>query len=89
MQTVRELPNGRLVLRAGTLYAALDRLTTDGLVGVTGRRPSTFLPVLEVGSGRWGGLNRLIDATAAVIAVPAMTKTTMTPATPPRGRSRR
>ena len=30
MQAVAELSHGRLQLRAGTLYAALDRLTEDG-----------------------------------------------------------
>ncbi|MEH1128894.1 PadR family transcriptional regulator [Micromonospora sp. CPCC 206061] len=34
MQAVGELSAGRLTLRAGTLYAALDRLTDDGLVVV-------------------------------------------------------
>jgi DNA-binding PadR family transcriptional regulator len=32
MTDVEEISEGRLRLRAGTLYAALDRLTTDGLV---------------------------------------------------------
>jgi DNA-binding PadR family transcriptional regulator len=31
---VREISGGRVELRAGTLYAALDRLRTDGLIGV-------------------------------------------------------
>jgi DNA-binding PadR family transcriptional regulator len=31
---VREISGGRVKLRAGTLYAALDRLRTDGLIGV-------------------------------------------------------
>lgn len=31
---VREISGGRIKLRAGTLYAALDRLRTDGLIGV-------------------------------------------------------
>ena len=34
MQAVGELSGGRITLRAGTLYAALDRLTTDGLLAV-------------------------------------------------------
>jgi DNA-binding PadR family transcriptional regulator len=34
MQAVRELSGGRLVLRAGTLYAALDRLMEEGLLVV-------------------------------------------------------
>jgi DNA-binding PadR family transcriptional regulator len=32
MTDVEEISEGRLRLRAGTLYAALDRLTSDGLV---------------------------------------------------------
>jgi DNA-binding PadR family transcriptional regulator len=31
---VREISGGRVRLRAGTLYSALDRLRADGLVGV-------------------------------------------------------
>jgi DNA-binding PadR family transcriptional regulator len=34
MKTVDELSGGRLRLRAGTLYAALDRLSEEGLVTV-------------------------------------------------------
>ena len=34
MQRVGELSDGRVKLSAGTLYAALDRLTLDGLVVV-------------------------------------------------------
>jgi PadR family transcriptional regulator, regulatory protein PadR len=34
MLAVRALSGGRLDLRPGTLYAALDRLTGDGLLGV-------------------------------------------------------
>ena len=36
IQTVDGLSDGRVRLRAGTLYAALDRLETDGLVAVSG-----------------------------------------------------
>src|SRR4051794_24062893 len=32
MQEVERLSGGRVKLKAGTLYAALDRLTTDGLI---------------------------------------------------------
>lgn len=32
MQAVEELSRGRVKLKAGTLYAALDRLTSDGLI---------------------------------------------------------
>ena len=31
---VQEISGGRVRLRAGTLYAALDRLRADGLIGV-------------------------------------------------------
>ena len=31
---VREISGGRVQLRAGTLYTALDRLRADGLIGV-------------------------------------------------------
>ncbi|BCB76103.1 PadR family transcriptional regulator [Phytohabitans flavus] len=34
MRAVGDLSEGRLSLRAGTLYAALDRLTEDGLLTV-------------------------------------------------------
>jgi PadR family transcriptional regulator PadR len=34
MLAIRELSDGRLNLRPGTLYAALDRLTEDGLLAV-------------------------------------------------------
>jgi PadR family transcriptional regulator, regulatory protein PadR len=34
MQAVAGLSNGRVTLRPGTLYAALDRLAADGLVTV-------------------------------------------------------
>jgi PadR family transcriptional regulator PadR len=34
MQAVEQLSHGRLTLRAGTLYAALDRLATEGLIEV-------------------------------------------------------
>jgi PadR family transcriptional regulator, regulatory protein PadR len=34
MLAVRQLSDGRLNLRPGTLYAALDRLTEDGLLSI-------------------------------------------------------
>lgn len=33
-RAVNELSQGRVILRAGTLYAALERLTGDGLIEV-------------------------------------------------------
>ena len=56
MQAVSELSNGRLSLRAGTLYAALDRLTEDGLVMVDSE---------EAVAGRLRRYYRLTDAGAA------------------------
>ncbi|WP_435831908.1 PadR family transcriptional regulator [Catellatospora methionotrophica] len=34
MQAVEQLSGGRVTLKAGTLYAALDRLTATGLIAV-------------------------------------------------------
>jgi DNA-binding PadR family transcriptional regulator len=34
MTAVREISHGRVQMRAGTLYAALDRLSAEGLVAV-------------------------------------------------------
>ncbi len=34
MTDVAQISDGRVKLRAGTLYAALDRLSADGLIGV-------------------------------------------------------
>jgi DNA-binding PadR family transcriptional regulator len=39
MRAVSELSDGRLTLRAGTLYAALERLTEDGLLAVDREEP--------------------------------------------------
>lgn len=36
IQEVERLSNGKSLLRAGTLYATLDRLSQDGLVSVAG-----------------------------------------------------
>jgi PadR family transcriptional regulator, regulatory protein PadR len=36
IQEIERLSNGKTRLRAGTLYATLDRLTHDGLVSVAG-----------------------------------------------------
>ena len=38
MTDVAQISDGRVRLRAGTLYAALDRLSTDGLLEWTARR---------------------------------------------------
>jgi DNA-binding PadR family transcriptional regulator len=55
---VGELSGGRVTLRAGTLYAALDRLTEDGLI-VADRE--------EVVDGRLRRYYRLTDRGAGVL----------------------
>src|SRR5919106_1583533 len=58
MRAVGELSGGRLKLRAGTLYAALDRLTEDGLLVVDRD---------EAVDGRLRRYYRLTDDGAAVL----------------------
>jgi DNA-binding PadR family transcriptional regulator len=58
MLAVRELSAGRLNLRPGTLYAALDRLTEDGLLTVDRE---------ETVDGRLRRYYRLTDAGAATL----------------------
>ena len=62
MQAVHRISDGRLTLRPGTLYAALDRLTTDGLIAVDRE---------EVLDSRMRRYYRLTDAGAAVLAAEA------------------
>jgi PadR family transcriptional regulator PadR len=59
VQEVRRITDGRVDLRIGTLYGALTRLATDGLV-----EPHRD----EVESGRLRRYYRLTDAGAAVLA---------------------
>jgi len=59
MLAVRELSGGRLDLRPGTLYAALDRLAEDGLLSVDRE---------EAVDGRLRRYYRLTDAGAARLA---------------------
>jgi len=59
MQAIRELSGGRLDLRPGTLYAALDRLTEDGLLVVDRE---------EAVDGRLRRYYRLTDAGAATLS---------------------
>lgn len=58
MRAVRELSDGRLELRAGTLYAALDRLVEDGLLAVDRE---------EITTGRLRRYYRLTDAGTAAL----------------------
>lgn len=59
MQAARELSGGRLQLRPGTLYAALDRLAEDGLLVVDRE---------EAVDGRLRRYYRLTDDGAAALA---------------------
>jgi DNA-binding PadR family transcriptional regulator len=62
MQQVQRLSEGRVTLRTGTLYGALDRLTVEGLV--TGDRE-------EIVDGRLRRYYRLTDDGAALLAAEA------------------
>ncbi|GAA3303266.1 MULTISPECIES: PadR family transcriptional regulator [Dactylosporangium] len=62
IQEVGELSGGRVVLPAGTLYAALDRLTAEGLVEPEGS---------EVVDGRHRRYYRLTDEGVAALAADA------------------
>jgi len=59
MRAVRELSDGRLDLRPGTLYAALDRLAEDGLLVVDRE---------EAVDGRLRRYYRLTDSGAATLS---------------------
>ena len=59
MKAVGELSAGQVRLRAGTLYAALDRLTEDGLLAVDRE---------EAVEGRLRRYYRLTDQGASVLA---------------------
>ena len=58
MRAVSHLSDGRLTLRAGTLYAALERLTEDGLLAVEREEPV---------EGRLRRYYRLTDRGAAAL----------------------
>ena len=62
IRAVQELSDGRLTLRAGTLYAALERLTEDGLLVVDREEPI---------EGRLRRYYRLTDKGAARLAAEA------------------
>jgi PadR family transcriptional regulator, regulatory protein PadR len=59
MRAVHDLSGGRVSLRAGTLYAALDRLTEDGLLAVDRE---------EAVEGRLRRYYRLTDTGAGALA---------------------
>ena len=73
MQAVRELSDGRLNLRAGTLYAAFDRLTEDGLIAVEREeavegRLRRYYRLTDHGSGRLAEEVERLRANAAIAA---------------------
>jgi len=62
IQAVESLSDGRVTLRPGTLYGALDRLTESGLVGVEGE---------GVEQGRFRRYYKLTGTGAEVLAAEA------------------
>jgi DNA-binding PadR family transcriptional regulator len=62
IQDVKRLSDGKVVLRAGTLYAVLDRLLADGLVAPAGE---------EVVGGRLRRYYALSDAGATELRATA------------------
>jgi DNA-binding PadR family transcriptional regulator len=60
MRAVTDLSSGRITLRAGTLYAALDRLCADGLLQIDRE---------EAVEGRLRKYYRLTEPGAAALAV--------------------
>jgi DNA-binding PadR family transcriptional regulator len=70
MKAVAELSDGRLRLRAGTLYAALDRLTEDGLLAVdreeaVGGRLRRYYRLTDAGAARLAGEVTVMRAAAS------------------------
>jgi len=73
MTDVEEISAGRLRLRAGTLYAALDRLTADGLVAedreeVVGGRLRRYYRLTADGTAALAAETQRLRANAAVAA---------------------
>ncbi len=57
MQSIQESTGGEITLRPGTLYTALDRLTAEGLITVTGQeivdgRPRRYYDLTDAGGTR-------------------------------------
>jgi DNA-binding PadR family transcriptional regulator len=73
MLAVRQLSEGRLNLRPGTLYAALDRLTEDGLLAVDREeavdgRLRRYYRLTDPGAIRLGAEVKRLRANAAIAA---------------------
>jgi DNA-binding PadR family transcriptional regulator len=69
VQEVERLSAGRVQLRAGTLYGALERMTAEGLVAVDGE---------EVVAGRFRRYYALTDDGVGVLAVETAQRQTTT-----------
>ena len=99
IQRVTELSDGRVQLRAGTLYPALDRLATDGLVElereeVVDNRLRRYYRLTEAGAGRLSvdveRQRRNAEAAAARLAARSAVASPVTgPATTSRRRGTR
>ena len=73
MRAVHELSDGRITLRAGTLYAALERLTEDGLLTVEREeavegRLRRYYQLTDKGAARLEAETRQLRANAAIAA---------------------
>jgi DNA-binding PadR family transcriptional regulator len=73
MTDVAQISKGRVRLRAGTLYAALDRLSNDGLVAVDHEeivetRLRRYYRLTPAGRTRLAGETARLRANAAVAA---------------------
>jgi DNA-binding PadR family transcriptional regulator len=73
MKSVGELSDGRVRLGAGTLYAALDRLTADGLLAVdreeaVGGRLRRYYRLTDIGAARLASEVAVLRAAASVAA---------------------
>jgi PadR family transcriptional regulator PadR len=73
MRAVSELSDGRITLRAGTLYAALERLTEDGLLTVEREeavegRLRRYYQLTEKGTARLEAEAQQLRTNAAIAA---------------------
>lgn len=72
LKKVEELSGGRLRLRAGTLYEALDRLSRDGMVRYEGEEsvggpPRRYYALTREGRGLLAEEAARLEATASVV----------------------
>jgi DNA-binding PadR family transcriptional regulator len=72
IKAVEELSGGRLTLRAGTLYEALDRLEKDGTVAfdreeTAGGPPRRYLRLTDAGRALLASEAARLEETASVV----------------------